>query len=295
MEICNRCLRSEKEVKLLDAVSGNDIIKICEECSFLENIPIIRKPSSFQLKAAEKPYTVYERLARMSGVNRKQQAPKQTFHEAKPSLTLDNLRKPRDYSQILHGKFDEVRKANKPVDLVDNFNWHIKMARRDAKISLIQLAMKIGEDESALKRIEEGFVPDDASRIISKIEQFFGLKLRKSEIEAEKASIEKARQPARILNFKPDSLKRLTISDLKIMKKERERIEEEERDKEIASKIIWQGKSKEEREKEKENTSELMEEETSEEKKSRKSFWNIFKRKDDKMEIDDEMEIDEED
>ncbi|MBM3233709.1 hypothetical protein FJZ19_01305 [Candidatus Pacearchaeota archaeon] len=291
MEICSRCLRSEKEVKLLDAVSGNDIIKICEECSFLENIPIIRKPTSFQLKAAEKPYTVYERLARMSGVKREKNQQRQQFHEAKPSLTLDNIRKPKDYSQILQGKFDEARKANIPIDLIDNFNWHIKMARRNSKISLIQLAMKIGEDESVLRRIEDGFVPDDASRIIGKIEQFFGLRLKKSSIEAEKTSIEKARQPARILSFKPESMKNLTISDLRIMKQEKEKIEEEERDKEMAEKIIWRGKSKKEREEERKiiEAEQKAEQESPEEKKSRKSFWDIFKKN---TESDEDKEID---
>jgi ribosome-binding protein aMBF1 (putative translation factor) len=296
MEVCSRCLKSEKQAKLLDAVEGNEIVKVCEECSVLENIPIIRKPSSFQLRAAEKPYTVYERLSRMSGINKKGYSPVnpvRRVEEVKPKINLENIRKPKDYSKILSERQEIARKANKPLWLVDNFNWQIKIARRDRKISTFHLASLIGETESTIRMMEDGFLPDDANRIIGKIEQTLSINLRRGDAGSEQ-STSNVRQPARILNFKPETLNSFTIADLKKLKEQRQKLDQEETDRKVAERLAWAGKSKEERieEKKKEMEEEKgKSEETLEEKKSRKSFWDIFRSKDGKEE---EEEISEE-
>jgi ribosome-binding protein aMBF1 (putative translation factor) len=279
---CFRCSKSGKVARLLDAIYGNEIVKICEECSVLEDLPVIRKPSSFQLNESERPYTVHERLARMSGVKKGTvSAPSQIKFDKReklPGVTLDNLRKPKDYSQILKQREERARKRNQPLDLVDNYNWHIQMARRNRKISLVQLGGIIGERESGIKLIEDGFLPDDADRIIIKLEQYLKINLRKSGAEKEKARIESVRVPARVLSFDSEGMKNLKIHDLARIKEQRDKLNEEERDRELASKIVWQGKSRSERESE---VAEVKEEsmDSPEEKKSRKSFWNIFKRK----------------
>lgn len=286
-EKCFRCEKSENIAKLMDAIYGSEIVKICEECALIENIPIIRKPSSFQLKEAEKPYTVSERLRRMAGVKGKTETliPRLEKKEEVRGITLDRLRKPKDYSEILKQREERARKRNIPLDLIDNHNWHIQRVRRSRKMTLSQLGGIIGESDSSLKMIEDGFLPDDANRVITKIEQFFKISLRKSRQLQEMTRIEKARSdikaPARVLSFNPKSLNELTIQDLRKLKQEKERIDQEERDKELASKIIWQGKSKEEREKDIAETKaeKQIEQEVGEEKKARKSFWDIFKRK----------------
>lgn len=240
-EKCFRCDKPENQAKLLDAIYGNEIVKVCEECSLVEQIPIIRKPTSFQLKESEKPYTVYQRLSRMAGVGSK----REVKQEQPRGLTLDNLRKPKDYLKILQEKQERAKKSNKPVDLIDNSHWKISMERKKRHMSLTQLGGVIGESETTLKMIEQGFVPDDGDRIIGKIEQYFNINLRKA--SAKPISGE---QPARILSFDQKSLNSLTIQDLKKMKEEAEK---------------------------KQDSSETGE--TMEEKKSRNSFWDIFKRK----------------
>ncbi len=227
MEICYKCQRSERAVKLLDAIYGSEIVKICEECAVSENIPIIRKPTSFQLNESEKPYTVRERLSKMAGIPLK----KPVAEEIKPKVTLDNLRKPKDYSKIIEDRWQEAKKKNKPLDLIDNWNWHIQMARRDRKLSLSQIGSVTGESELSLKLIEQGSLPDDANKIIGKLEQFFKISLRKSEAEKEIERIEEAKQPARILSFDSESMKNLTISDLRRMKQEREKEEKQDENK----------------------------------------------------------------
>lgn len=233
MEECVKCRRDENSCKLVDAIYENEIVKICEECAVNENFPIIRRPNSFQLKASEKPFTVYQRLARMAGIKTEK---KEEKLETK-GITLDKLRPAKDYSQLRREREIKASRFNKPLDLVDNFNWHIQMIRRDKKMTVGQLASSIGESESALKMIEQNNLPDDADMIIEKIEQFLKIKLRKSEVEKEQARIEKTRMPARILDFKPDSMKNITISDLKKMKDDR--AEQEAKEREFASKLVW--------------------------------------------------------
>lgn len=241
---CVKCLRGEDSCRLVDAIYENEIVKICEECALKEDFPIIRRPSSFQLKESEKPYSVYQRLARMAGVkvNRVEQNEKK--HETSSGITLDKLRKAKDYSQTYKEKQVLATKANKPLDLVDNFNWHIQMTRRDKKMTIGQLADSIGEAESTLKLIEQGNLVDDSDRIIGKIEQFFKIKLRKSEVEKEQARLESVQKPIRILNFDKNSMNNISISDLRRMKETREAQTEEEKDREIASKLVWQGARK---------------------------------------------------
>lgn len=241
-EVCFRCLRDSESVKLVDAIQGKEIVKVCEECALVEDIPIIRRPSSFQLKESEKPYTVYQRLVKMAGLKRESNV--QEKKQEIKGITLDNLRKPKDYSQVYKEKQMQAAKINKPLDLVDNFNWHIQMARRNRKITTTQLAAMIGESEITLRMIESGSLPDDGMRIIDKIEQFFKIKLRKSEVEKERARIEQVQKPARILTFDKESVKNITISDLQRMKQERQKAELEEREREYASKVIWQGGKK---------------------------------------------------
>lgn len=219
--ICSVCSRPASQVRLLDAIDNNEIIKICEECSLTEDIPIIRKPSSFQLKTNEKIPTVYQRLSRLAGI--KTTTPEQDkVQEAMRNITLA---KPIATSQLsIKQKQELAKKANQPLDLVDNFHWHIQMARKKRKITQRQLAEAVGEQEEIIKMIESSNLPDDASRIIKKIGQYLAIKLAKTEYEAEQNRLSQVRHPARVLSFNPEALHKLTISDLIEMKKQKEQI-----------------------------------------------------------------------
>ncbi|MFH1711025.1 MAG: hypothetical protein ABH840_01820, partial [Nanoarchaeota archaeon] len=241
------CKRDERQVKLVDAVYDSEIVKICEECAIVEDLPVIRKPSSFQLEAIEKPYSVRQRLARMAGVRLKEEINQDMKAQAgvcdvRRGITLENLRKPKDYSRIIQERAELAKKSNKPLDLVDNWNWHIQMTRRNKRLSLVQVAEAIKEQGMVLKMIEQGNLIDDANRIISKLEQYFKINLRKSEAEKEQARMDEVRQPARVLNFDKNSLKNITISDLKKMKDAREKAEKDDIEK--AGKMAWGGERK---------------------------------------------------
>lgn len=211
MEQCSRCLKFEDEVHLIDAIDNNEVVKICEDCLLTEDLPVVRKPNIYQLKEMEKPYTVYQRLSRMAGMP-KDVVKKKEEEKIARGITLDKLRKPRDYSQI-------VRKKAQPISLVDNYHWIIQRIRRKKGLSLKQLSSVLGESEAALKMIESGELPGDYDKVINKIEQYFQVKLKRDEAEKEMARIDNAKMPAKVLKFDSETLGNITIDDLRKMKK----------------------------------------------------------------------------
>lgn len=239
---CFICNRDESEAGLVDVICDREIQRVCEECVISENLPVVQRPSGSQISESQRPRTVRERLSRMAGVPFKSTASQDTGN---PAITLDSLRKPRDYNAILAKKPDLKKRENETAGLVDNFNWHVQMARRARKLSLTQLGSLIGEPELGLRMIEQGVLPDNGMRVIAKLEQFFKIKLGKTEVEREKARLEKVKSPARVLSFDPESLKSITLADLKKM-----RDAKEQDDWEQARSVAWRGRKREEKKKE---------------------------------------------
>jgi len=260
---CFRCEKSDKEVRLLDAIYENDVVKVCERCSIIEDIPVLRRPTTSQLREAERSQGVYQRLKRISGTGEK---------EEKHATILDEIRKLDENPDL------EKPKEKKPFNLMDNFHWKITRARRNKGLSQRQLAWALGESETAIKMIEKGELPEEPEKFIRKLEQFFQIALRERtldelkkqeeskpisyriprvdtekveremepiqpiisepEIEeddmlqpssGEKAEISEEQKekpsPSQILSFKPEIMKDITISDLQHIKNQQEKEE----------------------------------------------------------------------
>ncbi len=143
-----------------DAVYHTELVKICKICSEKEGIPVIKKPSSEQLQAMERQYTVGERLARLTGVKPKS-APR-VIQEVKRNL-------------VEKARPEQVQRLH----LIDNFHWHITRARRARGLTLKQLALSINEPEHILLRVEQGSLPSSL-QIFDKLEQFLKIKLKES-------------------------------------------------------------------------------------------------------------------
>ncbi len=258
MDCCFKCERGVNEVKLLDAIDGNEIVKICEECAFSESMPIIRMPNTTQLKESEKPYSVYERLRRMSGMPDKENPEVKAVMRKITDANLDYLRQKSKEKEI-DEKYNLAKKKNIPLNLVDNFNWHIIMARKKRKLSRKQVAEALGESETAIKMVENKELPDDYLRLINKFEQFFGIVLKKEgenipasrgiSVRERLEKMQKQEKPAVVLNFSRESLNKITIADLKEIRDRKEKIEAGEKEKKIeriskdgadVSELIWQ-------------------------------------------------------
>ncbi len=174
MEGCFKCQRSENEVRLFDVIAGNEIVKMCERCAILEDIPIIKKPTTSQLKEAEKNYSVYQRMKKLAGLEKKE--------EKHDESILSRIKKLDENPEF-------EMPEEKSLNLVHNFHWYVIRARRNKGLSQKQLAMLLGESEEAIKIIEKGELPGEPEILIKKLEQFFQIKLKErteKEIEEEK-------------------------------------------------------------------------------------------------------------
>ena len=66
MDECFICGITGNKVRLFDAICDNGIFKVCQKCSSNEHIPIVRKPTTFQLKEEEKNLAVSNHLPKLS-------------------------------------------------------------------------------------------------------------------------------------------------------------------------------------------------------------------------------------
>jgi putative transcription factor len=65
--------------------------------------------------------------------------------------------------------------------LVKDFHKTIRRARENKKLTQEELAKKLSEKVSVIKRMEEGWQPSD--KLIDKVERFFNIKLREETTE----------------------------------------------------------------------------------------------------------------
>ena len=215
---CSVCGKSGEKARLLDAISSKGIIKICEACFKEEDMPILRRPTTFQLKESEKEQKIHDVLLSA----RKQK--KESFEE------LEKKHEETKIETTLKDVIDKnyeitVSKEKKPrPDLVDNFHWLIMRTRRLKKLTQEQLAKEISESTVAIKMVEKGILPEDDYRLVNKIGSFLGINLVKGASKTTLLSPEKL--PARIIKFDKETMQDLTIADLKGMKEQAEEIGE---------------------------------------------------------------------
>ena len=217
---CSKCGVSGDKARLFDAISRKGIVKLCEACSSDTDIPVIRKPTTFQLKESERKPTVYNRLARTAGIQNKK------IDEIKQQETTLRDIVDKNYQA-------GIQEMQKPrPDLVENFHWVIMRARRSKHLTPKQLAEEIHESEAAIKIAERAVLPEDDNKLINKLEVFLDVNLIKKKIgEVEKEQIievikedikeTELREPTGLF-FDPLSTKNITISDLQGMKVKRE-------------------------------------------------------------------------
>ena len=166
MEKCSQCGRTEEQVKLFDGFSVTDTIKICEKCSLVNNIPIIKRPSVLQLKDSERPYGVRPRLMRMAHLGDEARKEKSAYEELREIEGNPELEQPEELV----------------FKLVDNFHWIIQTERRRKGFTTKQLADAIHESENAIKLLEKAIVPSKSLDLIRGIEQILNIRLIKRDM-----------------------------------------------------------------------------------------------------------------
>ena len=222
MSECFICGVSGEKKRLFNAITEEGVQEVCEQCALDEHLPLVRRPTTFQLKEAERPQTIYERLSKQAGINSVQ-------HRNRPSLEVqESMKKQRQELIKEEVKLKDIveknlklgnKKETRPrEDLIDNFHWDIMMGRRKMHITTKQLADAISESEVVIKMAEQGMLPEDDYRLINKLENYLGIRIKKSNQIIFNTKYNSLKPPARVLNFKPRAIENLTIADIKTMK-----------------------------------------------------------------------------
>jgi len=221
MEECFKCGVSEDKAWLFDAIGEKGIVKICKKCLSEENMPIIRKPTNFQLEKANQKQTVYERLSHAAGIDKKDYVASRPVVPSKQETTLRDI--------VDKNLKINIKEAKPRDDLIHNFHWIIMRVRRSKHLTQKQLAKEIGEPEQAIKMAEQGIIPENNYQLVNKLENYFRIRLVKEDKKS--LSIQKnfsqikegsggGEQDA--ISFDPTTTKSLTISDLREMKRKKE-------------------------------------------------------------------------
>ena len=108
-EKCYICGISEEEFPLFEGFDGKDRIKICESCSRVNSdIVIMKKPTISQLRVADRPLSVFERLSKAAGLKltKEELAARDEVRRREEQIALAKLK----------AKQSELVKADTPVD-----------------------------------------------------------------------------------------------------------------------------------------------------------------------------------
>lgn len=134
---------------LVEAIVDGRIVFVSEEQAKREGYPILRKPEPQRFLPT--PEKIASKPIQPRGIR-----------------PFDELRKPlKSNNNVLN-------------ELVNNFHWILIKRRKELGYTRKQVAEKISANEYELKLIESGILPKDDFVLISKLEQFYSINLRKS-------------------------------------------------------------------------------------------------------------------
>jgi len=141
----------------VEAIKDGEIIRVSEKLAILEDLFILRK---------------------INNVQQQNVLPSST-PQLHTKISREQIKTGSIMSEWKHGKFG-VKKNNALQDLIPNFNWEVSRNRKLKNMPRLKLAQLINATEQDVKMIELGELPSDDFVLISRIEQVFGINLRKN-------------------------------------------------------------------------------------------------------------------
>jgi ribosome-binding protein aMBF1 (putative translation factor) len=227
---CWICGISGEETELSEGVLEGKIRAICEKCANYEGIPLIRKKRIFETRDDASNLSVKERMEKMSDFKKTQSKENYVAHQ-----NLAKLRFPQ--------------KREDHPDLVENYDWAIKTARRRKKLSQTQVAEELVIPLQVIIDLESGKLPPNFMTYVEKLEKFLGSKIirkhylvtpgfqRPRNDEEEKDVLEEVREKMEgkkieqeednEIDFKNrEKLKKLTLRDLINFKRKKSSVDD---------------------------------------------------------------------
>lgn len=148
-------IEDKNRAVLVDAIENGKIVRVSEDYAKSEGLLVLRRPPIVPTGA------------------QKQGIQKQEEKRGRGLLAFDELRKP-----LKPGESDITN------ELIQNFQWHLGKKRRAKGITRKQLADSLGESEYNIKLIENGILPANNFVLVNKLENYFGMALRKNKGES---------------------------------------------------------------------------------------------------------------
>lgn len=181
--------------EFVEALKDGGVVRVTEREAREEGLVILRRP------VLEKTYVPPSR------------------HPAKSAEARENTRRSivRDY------KNNNVRD-----DLVQHFHWQISRARRLRNLTRYQLANVLNTTEEQIILIERGDVPWDNYVLISKIESYLGIKLRKNPPQTVPEAPIAPRPPVSRSDTQKSYPKDVTLADLQKRKELSKKLNEQD-------------------------------------------------------------------
>jgi len=213
MGYCSKCGIEVNSSRLSTIVSKEGIISVCEGCFKEEDAPIIKKPTTYQLRESEVPSSVYKRLSNMAGINAEEHGKKFRSEEIMKRKTLS--RQEVSLKELVDRNFKESGLMGTADELIHNYHWVIMRGRRMKKLTQEQLAREIGESRAAIEAAEKGNI-SNGTNLVKKLESYLGIRIFTP--EARKAMEEQKKE----LDLDDPDSGEITISDLREMRKETE-------------------------------------------------------------------------
>ncbi|MEK6898240.1 MAG: helix-turn-helix domain-containing protein [Nanoarchaeota archaeon] len=174
MEHCFKCGIEDTRAQLFDIILPDGISKVCRKCSIIENAPIIRKFSDS--KPEENSFK--GRTSRISEVEPSKLGIRGI---SKEDVSLKTL-----IERNFNANFRENTEIKK--ELIDNFHWVLKRARKMKHITQERLSKEIRESVAVLDMIENGQIPSGKEGVIRKIENALGVKVMRDNGKEERVS-----------------------------------------------------------------------------------------------------------
>jgi len=152
----------EYDDKLVEAIEEGRIVKVPEFYAIQEGLTILRKPSlTIQ---DETPQTI-------------------SSQPTYPQPVKEDLKTPYDYRKAASNWRDKQVIS----ELLENWNWLIRIERRKRELSRKQFAKLLGEEEETIKMLEYGVLPKADFILINKMQETLKINLRKDQKDYSKS------------------------------------------------------------------------------------------------------------
>jgi len=156
---CSICGKGSGEVLLFNGIFEGKLVKICRNCSAMSDAVIINKPTDEQLQELDRKRSVKEVMQDLSSPGRK-------------IATKDNIIAHKDLARL---RFPTAKQESQ--DLVSNYDWVLKQARRHRKLSTAQVAEATGLNKAKIEELENGQITPGFEKTAIALEDLYDVKV----------------------------------------------------------------------------------------------------------------------